>query len=120
MKTIEERIDPHTGEVFIPKRSDQIFASSKNRIDYHNELAKDERHADGKEIKQLLKNKKLLRRLMEGKDREVFYNETLEHLGFSFSCSSGYELYEGKPVQVVYEFMIVSISNSQSKILRYA
>ncbi len=40
---MNKRICPYSGEEFIPKRKNQIFANKKNRTDYHNDKARQER-----------------------------------------------------------------------------
>ena len=39
MPNMKILVDPYTGETFRPKRRNQVFASSKNRRNYHNEKA---------------------------------------------------------------------------------
>lgn len=43
-----EKVCPHSGEKFIPKRKNQVFATSKNRRDYHNQIASKKRENEKK------------------------------------------------------------------------
>ena len=43
MREVEVRIDPYTQEKFFPKRSNQVFATPKNKMMFHNERAKEYR-----------------------------------------------------------------------------
>ena len=64
-------IDPLTGEEFIPKRSNQKFASRENQIRYNNLKAAEERKAKAKTRKILNDNRKALRKVLGSRDEIV-------------------------------------------------
>ena len=108
MENQEVRIDPLTGESFIPKRSTQIFASSANRIKYHNnnasKLQKERAYVD----KPLRKNHMILRKLLGDKkefteNRAFFRGKELSFVNFT-----DYREYDGANYPCVYEFMIIA------------
>jgi hypothetical protein len=84
-------IDPYTGNRFTPKRSNQKFESSANRIAYNNKKAKDFRELTKSDIKPLIQNFKILLKLKEEKPDELFHYEFLKGLGFSFKHFSSLE-----------------------------
>jgi hypothetical protein len=119
-KKVPSSTDPYTGETFVPKRTNQKFASAQNRFDFHNERAREEREADADIYKQLRKNIKIVRKLIGNENKATVYKETLEALGFSFKHITGAESHEGKRVDTLFEFMIYPINNTQVTIYRYA
>ena len=94
--------DPLTQEEFVPKRCNQRFANSQNRIKYYNNKANQERIENAFIDKPMKKNLKILKELMEGKTNEFFHIEYLRGKGYDFNfyhatCkaknSTGYCLY---------------------------
>lgn len=76
--------DPLTGEQFVPKRSNQKFASRKNQIRYNNLKAAEERQAIAKTRKILNSNRKVLQRVL-GSNNEVLRSlDFLEGAGLDF------------------------------------
>ena len=59
VKKIEIRKCLYSGEEFIPKRNNQVFASKKNRSNYHNEINNKLRNELKSANNQLLKNYKI-------------------------------------------------------------
>ncbi|WP_299095348.1 hypothetical protein [uncultured Winogradskyella sp.] len=68
---IETAIDPLTGEEFVPKRSNQKFASRENQIRYNNLQAAKERQAKAKTRKILNSNRKALQKVLGPNDEIV-------------------------------------------------
>ena len=114
----EQRIDPHTEEEFIPKRSNQVFANPRNRIAYNNQRAKELRHKNAPVDKVMKKNIRVLRQEMDGEREKVIHNERLEGAEFNFDAPFGAEMYEGKKVHSLYEFVLFPTDNLHHKIIR--
>ncbi len=84
-KHIEKRICPYSGEEFIPRRNNQVFASKNNRINYHNNKNNILRNELNPTKKQLLLNHKICINLLEGKESITIHREFLKGKGFNFS-----------------------------------
>ena len=68
-------IDLLTNEEFIPKRINQRFANSENRIKYYNNKANELRHYLSYINKPLNQNFKIISQLMENKTEAIFHKE---------------------------------------------
>jgi hypothetical protein len=97
---------PHTGERFYPKRRNQVFATSKNRRDYHNEIARQLRHIKSPVDRQLEKNFKILSELLVKGETKVFKKEDLLMKGFNTAYFTNFDTNNGKPVMCVYNFLL--------------
>lgn len=102
------KVDPWTGEVFIPKRSNQKFATIENKIKYNNSKAKIERKATAKLDKPLLNNKRILDKLMIDKDEQIFSQDFLLGAGFNYAVTNRVQGYEGINYYCVYEYILVN------------
>lgn len=121
MKTdIEKRTCPYSGEEFIPKRPNQVFVNSKNRIAYHNERHNAIRRELSKLNKPLKKSYEVLAKLLEGKEVVIVHKERLRGLGFSFSVFT--HLHQNKsskePCNALYCFHYYKVDDNHYKILR--
>ncbi len=86
----------YNGEEFTPVRSNQKFASTRNRIKYHNDKLKKVRDARHHLDEKLHKNYAVLLKLMEGKIEDSFHKEFLIGKDYSFNVLTHYQPYEGK------------------------
>ena len=77
-------IDPLTGEEFVPKRSNQKFASRKNQIRYNNLKAAEERQAKARTRKILDSNRKVLQWVTGPNDEVERSMDFLKGAGFNF------------------------------------
>ncbi len=80
------KIDPLTGEQFIPKKSSQRFARPENRIKYGNKkasLLKQERAFFDKPCK---KSHIILIHLYNPDSDNIFHRKFLEGMGFNFNA----------------------------------
>lgn len=113
------RIDPLTGEKFIPKKTTQRFASPENRIKYNNEKASLIRQNRAFVDKPLHTNHAILVKEM-GDCKEVsLHEEYLRGRGYNFNVVTHYDKWEGKTVRCIYEFMILPMPSIQHiKIIR--
>lgn len=117
MKTFE-KIDPLTGDVFLAIRSNQVFASDENRIRFNNLKAKEERLGKSFVDKPLLKNRRILNDLMDGKTEEVFHKQFLLGRGYNFSVLTHNEIFEGKAHIAVYNYILAPIDGEKIKIIK--
>lgn len=112
------KTDLLTGESFVPKRNNQKFASSKNRIKYNNNKANALRKSKSFVNKPLDINFKILQELMEENKEEVFHKQFLLGKGFNFFVHTHYENYKGKNFIAIYNFIMIPIENDNIRILR--
>lgn len=84
VKKIEIRKCLYSGEEFIPKRNNQVFASKKNRSNYHNEINNKLRNELKFANNQLLKNYKICIDLLGKKRIITVHKEFLKGKGFDF------------------------------------
>lgn len=83
MKT---KIDPYTGEEFIPKRRNQIFANTSNKTAYNNAKAAKLREKRALETEDVNRNYDILKFILNDKDEKIVRETTLNDLGFKYNC----------------------------------
>lgn len=111
--------DPLTGEMFIPKRSNQRFATSYNRKKFNNQSANLLRKKRDVIYAPLNKTHRIIIKLMEGKNEADFNNEFLRGCGASFRGFSHFIVIDGKQCNCIFEFIIiVSNTSNTTKIVR--
>ncbi|HEX9980146.1 MAG TPA: hypothetical protein VGB50_06245 [Flavobacterium sp.] len=108
MENPEIRIDPLTGESFIPKKITQIFASSANRIKFNNNKASKLRKERAYVDKPLCKNHMILRNLLSDKKEFTESRDFFRGKEFSFVNFTDYREHGGEKYPCVYEFMIIA------------
>ncbi len=101
-----ERKDLLTGETFVPRRINQVFANSANRITFHNVKATKLRHSSAYVNKPLHRNLKILNELMFGKKKHKFHKQFLMGKGYSFHVFTHYQLIENKNIPCIYNYAI--------------
>lgn len=119
MKKQQYKIDPLTGKRFLPIRSNQRFASASNRITYNNQLATKIRHKMRYINYPLLKNFKIINKLMFRKAKRVFTKDYLEGLGFDFNVITKVVVIDKKKFNTIYNYAIIPFSKNQIIIERY-
>lgn len=114
-----KKIDPYTKEEFTPKRKNQIFATEKNKSDYHNEQAAILREKRAKIDKKINSNHRILLQLLEKENTMEIDQKILEGKGFFFDVYNHLVKYENRYVNAIYEFIIFKENNSNNiKIIR--
>lgn len=116
MSNIDYKIDPFTGEKFVPKRSNQIFASSNNRIKYNNQRAGQFRKDIEWIIKPTMKNFKILEDLLKNQKENIFHKEYLLGKGYSFDIITHYDSYEENQYPCLLDYMIIKLNSEKIKI----
>ncbi len=119
MEKIEKK-DPLTGERFIPKRSNQRFATSYNRKKFNNQIVNDLRKEREYIFGPLNKSHRLYIKLMEGKNEGDFSFDYLDGYGLKFNTFTHHKLINGVQVPFVFEFAVyINASSKTVKIVRY-
>ena len=112
--------DPLTGQTFIPKRSNQRFATSYNRKKFNNQIANDLRKEREYIIGPLNKSHYLYKKLMNGKNVAIFSFDYLDGYGLKFNTFTHHEIIKGAQVPCFFEFAIYIDGISKTvKIVRY-
>lgn len=114
-----KKIDPYTKEEFVPKRKNQVFATEKNKSDYHNEQAAILRERRAKIDKKINKNHRILIDLLVNDNIiEIDQNE-LKGKGFSFEVFNHIVKYQNQYVNAIYEFIVFKMNKCNNiKIIR--
>ena len=111
-------IDPLTGEVFVPKRSNQKFASKDNQIKYNNLMAAKERQAKAETRKILDTNRKVLQRVL-GLNSEVTRSyDYLNGAGLDFGYNTHTMIIEGVKLICVDDYAYTVIGKNLFKIIK--
>lgn len=102
-----------SGEEFIPKRNNQIFASSHNRNRYHNDINNGIRNHLKHTNNQLMMNYKIGVKLLDGRKSVPFHEEFLKGQGFDFKYFTNFIPCNDieKEVYHVYDFSFQKIEN---------
>jgi hypothetical protein len=111
-KKTETRKCLYSGEEFIPKRNNQVFANSKNKADYHNEKANALREKRAVIDKKININHKLLLKLLKNDNSIEIDEKILEGKGFFFNVFNHIVNYEGRYANGIYEFLFFKEKNS--------
>ncbi len=115
---MEKALDKYTGEEFVKKRINQVFAKAQNRIAYYNKKANNLRHSVSYINKPLHTNLRILNELLENKQEATFHKQFLEGKGFSFSVHTHLELYEEKNQFAIYKYIILNPTHNYIKIIK--
>lgn len=112
--------DPLTGETFVPKRSNQRFATSYNRKKFNNQIANDLRKEREYVLGPLNKSHRLYIKLMDGKNEGEFSFDYLDGYGLMFNTFTHHKLINSIQVPCVFEFALyIDASTKMVKIVRY-
>ena len=114
-------IDPLTKTEFTASRSNQKFATARNRTTYHNQIATAVRQKKAFVDKYLRINFRILHELLpqntEPKEK-VFHKQFLVGKGFSFGVHTHLEDESGKSHFAVYNYIVIPLAGEQVKIVR--
>ena len=97
---------PFSGEKFRPRRRNQVFASSKNRRDYHNERAAELRQIKAPVNKHLDRNLMLLKQIIPKGESKTLQVEELISMGYNPNVFTHIEKYQGKMCRCIFQFII--------------
>jgi hypothetical protein len=102
---------PFSGEKFQPKRRNQVFASSKNRRDYHNGKAAELRQIKAPINRYLDRNLLILSQLVCKGESKTLKMADLVSMGFNPNVFTHIEEYNGKMCRCVFQFIIPQSSS---------
>ncbi|MGV3631733.1 MAG: hypothetical protein ACO1O6_11040 [Bacteroidota bacterium] len=112
------KIDPLTGLEFVAKRENQVFASKKNRIKFHNLQAKKLREQLAFVEKPLRRNFQILNELLNGKHELEVHKEFLKGKGYNFEIASHIERLDKTLRVVVFNFILIHNGTEHIKIVK--
>lgn len=107
-----------TGELFVPKRSNQNFVNAENRIKFYNQKVSKQRLRMAYINKPLAKNLSILDELLQGKNEIAVHKQFLLGRGFSFGVFTHYDTYQEKQYRGIYQYIIIPTINEQIKIIK--
>jgi|SRR6185436_15446976 len=110
--------DPQTGEVFVPKRSNQKFATRKNQIKFNNEKQKVIRKENYHVNRNLANNKKILKTLLGDAEDVVKSKDYLLGAGYQFAYFTHTLRTGAQLVYCNYQYCIFFTENNNIKIYK--
>jgi len=116
---MNQRTDPFSGEVFIPKRSNQNFASRKNQVAYNNAKAQKIRALHTEIDSQIKKNWQILDGVLGIQEVSTKSKEFLLGAGYDFRLFNSYQTHEEHPYYGVYNYGIRTISETKYEIVKF-
>jgi hypothetical protein len=114
---MKEALDPLTGETFIKKRNNQVFANRENQISFNNLKAQEKRKALAQINKILDKNRQILKTVL-GRDTEI--TKSLDFLlgaGFHFGMNTHTMKIREKKWSCVYDYAYRLVAENKFKII---
>lgn len=97
---------PYSGEKFVPRRRNQVFATPKNRRDFHNQKASEIRQIKAPINKYLDKNVLILNKLVPpGKTRTINTSELIS-MGFNTNVFTHLDNFKDSVCRCIYQFII--------------
>jgi hypothetical protein len=103
-------IDPYTGETFEKKRHNQRFKSIQTKNAFHNEKARLERLKTSPYIEPVLKNRKILIKIMGNKDELLVSKDYLLGRGLNIRHFTWYD--QKTSTIEIFDFNLTTIDNS--------
>lgn len=116
MNRLDFKIDPFTGEKFIPGRSNQIYANSKNRIMHNNHKARELKNKLSYINEPVSLNRRILEDLLKEKKEEICHVEFLLGKGYNFKVMTHMDNYDDREYPCIYNFMIINMENNNVKL----
>jgi hypothetical protein len=79
------RVDPLTGNKFIPKRANQKYENRANQIQHNNLVAKEKNTLKSQIESCIIHNESILRKILQDKNEAIVSKDFLLGAGFNFS-----------------------------------
>lgn len=115
-----QRKDPLTGEAFVPRRTNQRFASRRNQIHYNNLKAGEKRKAKAQLDRLLDKNRTILKTVLVDKKEVILSKDYLLGAGFHFGALTHNVKVGEATFHCIYDFSYTRHENNKYKIVRNA
>jgi hypothetical protein len=114
---IEQRIDPYSGKLFTPKRSNQYFENRKNQNNYNNNKARKKREARGSIDSSIIKNYDILVGILYDEPSARRSKDYLLGAGYCFKYSHYLEKIGNKEYAITYHIGISEITEDEFEII---
>lgn len=102
---------PFSGEKFIPKRKNQVFASAENRRNFHNDNAMEIRKLLSPINRNLEKNLIICSALVQEGESKMFRKEELLLKGFNPNFFTHLDMYNDSMCMCLYHFIFPKNEN---------
>lgn len=112
-----ERKDPLTGELFTPKRNDQIFANRKNQVEFHNAKAREFRDSALITNSKLKKNWEILILILNNKSIKIVKKDELMLFSFDFTYMTKY--IKNSDQMFVFNIALKELDDDNYRIIKY-
>ena len=106
MKKINQRKDPLTGEIFVPKKVTQKFKNRENQIKYNNQLQSIRREFLGQLLRPLLKTHRILTNAIGDRNSITLHKQWLAGAGADMTLFTHVETIDTKGFHAVFNFTI--------------
>lgn len=106
-----QKLCPNSGIQFIPNRKNQVYATAKDRRDYHNNHAAELRKVKSPIDKVLEKNFILLSERLNQGESQTIAKEELLILGFNPNYFTHLKVFNGKTARCLYHFILPQSDN---------
>jgi hypothetical protein len=106
-------ICPFSGELFPSKRKNQVFASAKNRRDFHNQRAAELRRIQSPINRHLEKNIRIVSELVKPGEQKTFVKSDLTKKGYNTSYFTHLDSLNGVNYMCLYQYFIKPSSNNE-------
>ena len=117
MKKINQRKDPLTGELFVPKKVTQKFKNRENQIKYNNQLQSIRREFLGQLLRPLLKTHRILTNAIGEKSTITLHKQWLAGAGADMTLFTHVETIDTKGFHAIFNFTILA-NNEYYKITK--
>lgn len=111
--------DPLTGEMFTPKRTNQIFATKLNQIRFNNQKAYTKRKLVSPYNSLLETNRKIIIRILNEDKTRIVSRDYLLGAGYNMGCFVYMRNFEGKEYFGVYEYGITKLENGRYELIKF-
>lgn len=111
---MKSKIDPYTGEEFVPRRKNQIFANSSNKTAFNNEKASKIRKERAPFINDINRNYDILNLILDNNHEKTVNINTLNDLNFKFDCYLRFLISEGKTAFIIYDIEFTNIKKENT------
>ena len=117
MKKINQRKDPLTGELFVPKKVTQKFKNRENQIKYNNQLQSLRREFLGHLLRPLLKTHRILTNAIGDRNSITLHKQWLAGAGADMTLFTHVETIDAKGFHAIFNFTILA-NNEYYKITK--
>lgn len=107
---------PYSGEVFKPKRSNQKFASKKNRVNFYNQQYREKRLPLERINQRLFHNYSILEQELQKNTKAILSNDFLAGKGYDFNYFTQLLDNGSYPTFGIYDITITILNNNEYQI----